>query len=537
MELGIIRQINIDVEMQASYLDYAMSVIVARALPDARDGLKPVHRRILYAMHDLGLDPAKPYKKSARIVGEVLGKYHPHGDAAVYEAMVRMAQDFSLRYPLVDGQGNFGSVDGDNAAAMRYTEARLSKIAVEMLADIDKDTVDWTDNFDGTLKEPTVLPAMLPNLLVNGASGIAVGMATNIPPHNLGEVVDALCFLIDNFKRHDDVTVDDLMQFIPGPDFPTGGVIYRYAQEGTGDAAEQVDVIAHAYAGGKGHIVMQAKAHIEDMSRNRARIVVTELPYMTNKTNLLERIAELVRDGRLEGITDLRDESDRTGMRVCIEMTRTVEPRQILADLFKLTPLQNTFGVSLLALVDGEPKLLSLKRMLLHYIEHRQEVIVRRAKHDLAKAKLRAHILEGLLRALDVLDEVIATIRKSRNADTAKQNLIEEFKFTDIQAQAILDMQLRRLAALERRKLQDEYRETIALIRELEALLDSPQRVLALIKENLLDLKARYGDARRTQIADRVKGTLTTMDVLPDEDVWISLSTDGMIAQATPWYR
>ncbi len=531
MELGIIRQINIDVEMQASYLDYAMSVIVARALPDARDGLKPVHRRILYAMHDLGLDPAKPYKKSARIVGEVLGKYHPHGDAAVYEAMVRMAQDFSLRYPLVDGQGNFGSVDGDNAAAMRYTEARLSKIAVEMLADIDKDTVDWTDNFDGTLKEPTVLPAMLPNLLVNGASGIAVGMATNIPPHNLGEVVDALCFLIDNFKRHDDVTVDDLMQFIPGPDFPTGGVIYRYAQEGTGDAAEQVDVIAHAYASGKGHIVMQAKAHIEDMSRNRARIVVTELPYMTNKTNLLERIAELVRDGRLEGITDLRDESDRTGMRVCIEMTRTVEPRQILADLFKLTPLQNTFGVSLLALVDGEPKLLSLKRMLLHYIEHRQEVIVRRAKHDLAKAKLRAHILEGLLRALDVLDEVIATIRKSRNADTAKQNLIEEFKFTDIQAQAILDMQLRRLAALERRKLQDEYREIIALIRELEALLDSPQRVLALIKENLLDLKARYGDARRTQIADRVKGTLTTMDVLPDEDVWISLSTDGMIAR------
>ncbi len=531
MELGIIRQINIDVEMQASYLDYAMSVIVARALPDARDGLKPVHRRILYAMHDLGLDPAKPYKKSARIVGEVLGKYHPHGDAAVYEAMVRMAQDFSLRYPLVDGQGNFGSVDGDNAAAMRYTEARLSKIAVEMLADIDKDTVDWTDNFDGTLKEPTVLPAMLPNLLVNGASGIAVGMATNIPPHNLGEVVDALCFLIDNFKRHDDVTVDDLMQFIPGPDFPTGGVIYRYAQEGTGDAAEQVDVIAHAYAGGKGHIVMQAKAHIEDMSRNRARIVVTELPYMTNKTNLLERIAELVRDGRLEGITDLRDESDRTGMRICIEMTRTVEPRQILADLFKLTPLQNTFGVSLLALVDGEPKLLSLKRMLLHYIEHRQEVIVRRAKHDLAKAKLRAHILEGLLRALDVLDEVIATIRKSRNADTAKQNLIEEFKFTDIQAQAILDMQLRRLAALERRKLQDEYRETIALIRELEALLASPQKVLALIKENLLDLKTRYGDARRTQIADRVKGTLTTMDVLPDEDVWVGLSADGILAR------
>ena len=294
MELGTIRQINIDVEMQASYLDYAMSVIVARALPDVRDGLKPVHRRILYAMHDLGLDPDKPYKKSARIVGEVLGKYHPHGDAAVYEAMVRMAQDFSLRYPLVDGQGNFGSIDGDNAAAMRYTEARLAKIATEMLADIEKDTVEWTDNFDGTLKEPTVLPAALPNLLVNGASGIAVGMATNIPPHNLGEVCDALCYLIDRYDRHDDVTVEDLMQFIPGPDFPTGGVIYRYQREGSGEAAEQVDVIAHAYAGGKGHIVMQAKAHIEDMSRNRARIVVTELPYMTNKTNLLERIAELV---------------------------------------------------------------------------------------------------------------------------------------------------------------------------------------------------------------------------------------------------
>ena len=494
MELGTIRQINIDVEMQASYLDYAMSVIVARALPDVRDGLKPVHRRILYAMHDLGLDPDKPYKKSARIVGEVLGKYHPHGDAAVYEAMVRMAQDFSLRYPLVDGQGNFGSVDGDNAAAMRYTEARLAKIAIEMLADIEKDTVEWTDNFDGTLKEPTVLPAALPNLLVNGASGIAVGMATNIPPHNLGEVCDALCYLIDRYDRHDDVTVEDLMQFIPGPDFPTGGVIYRYQREGSGEAAEQVDVIAHAYAGGKGHIVMQAKAHIEDMSRNRARIVVTELPYMTNKTNLLERIAELVRDGRLDGITDLRDESDRTGMRICIEMTRTVEPREVLASLFKLTPLQQTFGVSLLALVDSEPRLLSLKRMLMYFLEHRQEVIVRRSKYELAKAKARAHILEGLLRALDVLDEIIALIRASKTADVAKQGLIKDFKFSEIQAQAILDMQLRRLAALERRRLQDEYREVIALIRTLEELLHSPKKVLALIRQNLVDLKARYGN-------------------------------------------
>jgi DNA gyrase subunit A len=534
MELGTIRQINIETEMQASYLDYAMSVIVARALPDVRDGLKPVHRRILYAMYDLGLLPDRPYKKSARIVGEVLGKYHPHGDVAVYEAMVRMAQDFSLRYPLVDGQGNFGSIDGDNAAAMRYTEARLAKSALEMLADIEKDTVNWSDNFDGTLKEPTVLPAALPNLLVNGGSGIAVGMATNIPPHNLNEVCDALCYLIDRFDRHDDVTVEDLMQFIPGPDFPTGGVIYRFAQEGSGDEVKQVDTIAHAYAGGKGSIVMQAKAHIEEMTRNRARIVVTELPYMANKTNLLERIAELVREGRLEGITDLRDESDRTGMRICIEMTRTVEPRQVLADLFKLTPLQTTFGVSLLALVDGEPRLLSLKRLLLHFIEHRQEVIVRRANYDLEKARLRGHILEGLLRALDVLDEVIALIRKSRTADTAKQNLIEQFKFTEIQAQAILDMQLRRLAALERRKLEEEYREIKALIKELEALLASPKKVLALIKQNLLDLKARYGDARRTQIAERVKGALTALDVLPDEDVWVTLAVDGALAR---WRR
>ncbi len=534
MELGTIRQINIDVEMQASYLDYAMSVIVARALPDVRDGLKPVHRRILYAMHDLGLAPDKPYKKSARIVGEVLGKYHPHGDAAVYEAMVRMAQDFSLRYPLVDGQGNFGSIDGDDAAAMRYTEARLSKIATEMLGDIEKDTVDWTDNFDGTLQEPTVLPAALPNLLVNGSSGIAVGMATNIPPHNLGEVCDALCYLIDNYDRHDDVTVEDLMRFIPGPDFPTGGVIYRYQREGSGDEAEQVDVIAHAYANGKGSIVMQAKAHIEDMSRNRSRIVVTELPYQANKTNLIERIADLARDGRLEGLTDLRDESDRTGMRICIEMTRTVEPRQVLADLFKLTPLQQTFGVSLLALVDGEPRLLSLKRILLHYLEHRQEVILRRSKYELARARARAHILEGLLRALDVLDEIIALIRGSRTADVAKQGLIEKFKFTEIQAQAILDMQLRRLAALERRKLQDEYKEVIALIKELEALLQSPKKVLALIKQNLIDLKARYNNPRRTQIADRVQGTLTTHDLLPNEEVWVTVSPDGVLAR---WRR
>jgi len=529
MEFGTIRPINIDAEMQASYLDYAMSVIVARALPDVRDGLKPVHRRILWAMYDLGLMPDRPYKKSARIVGEVLGKYHPHGDVAVYEAMVRMAQDFSLRYPLVDGQGNFGSVDGDNAAAMRYTEARLAPIALEMLADIEKNTVDWNDNFDGTLKEPSVLPAALPNLLVNGSSGIAVGMSTNIPPHNLGEVCDALCYLIDNHHRQEDVTVEDLMRFIPGPDFPTGGVVYRYSQLGNGEDAEQEDAIAKAYAGGKGSIVMQAKAHIEDMSRSKARIVVTELPYQTNKSSLIERIAELVRDGRIEGITDLRDESDRTGMRIIIELTRTVDPNHVLGQLFKLTPLQQTFGVSLLALVDGEPRLLSLKRALLHFIEHRQVVIVRRAKHDLAKAKERAHIVEGLLKALDILDEVIALIRASRTAEVARDGLIKQLGFTPIQAQAILDMQLRRLAALERRKLETEYKELLALIKELEELLKSPKKVLDVIRQDLKNLKTKYGDARRTQIADRAKGVLTTIDLLPQEELWLTLNTDGTL--------
>jgi len=459
----------------------------------------------------------------------VLGKYHPHGDVAVYEAMVRMAQDFSLRYPLVDGQGNFGSVDGDNAAAMRYTEARLAPIALEMLADIEKNTVDWNDNFDGTLKEPSVLPAALPNLLVNGSSGIAVGMSTNIPPHNLGEVCDALCYLIDNHHRQEDVTVEDLMRFIPGPDFPTGGVVYRYSQLGNGEDAEQEDAIAKAYAGGKGSIVMQAKAHIEDMSRSKARIVVTELPYQTNKSSLIERIAELVRDGRIEGITDLRDESDRTGMRIIIELTRTVDPNHVLGQLFKLTPLQQTFGVSLLALVDGEPRLLSLKRALLHFIEHRQVVIVRRAKHDLAKAKERAHIVEGLLKALDILDEVIALIRASRTAEVARDGLIKQLGFTPIQAQAILDMQLRRLAALERRKLETEYKELLALIKELEELLKSPKKVLDVIRQDLKNLKTKYGDARRTQIADRAKGVLTTIDLLPQEELWLTLNTDGTL--------
>ena len=513
-------------QMQGAYLDYAMSVIVSRALPDVRDGLKPVHRRILYAMyHDLGLDHTKPHKKSARIVGEVLGKYHPHGDTAVYDAMVRMAQPFSLRYPLIDGQGNFGSVDGDNAAAMRYTEARLAEISQLMLADLEKDTVDWHDNFDNSLQEPDVLPAALPNLLINGSSGIAVGMATNVPPHNLGEVVDALVFLIDNQERRDSITVEHLMQFVKGPDFPTGGIVYRYRDESKNE--DSVDVIAQGYSVGRGRLIVQAKAHFEEMSRSRSRIVITELPYQTNKVALLERIASLVRDGKIEGITDLRDESDRTGMRVVIELTRNVEPKDVLADLFKLTPLQQTFGIQMLALVNGEPRMLGLKRMLQLFIEHRQEVLRRRSEYELQRARDRAHILEGLLKALDILDEVIATIRRSRTVETARNNLMKNFGFTQIQAQAILDMQLRRLAALERRKLQDEYDELLKRIEYLEDLLANPHKILGVIRDELLEIKEKYGDARRTQIVDRTKGTLTSTDLLPDQAVWVSVDNAG----------
>ncbi len=523
--VGLVRETDIVQEMQGAYLDYAMSVIVARALPDVRDGLKPVHRRILYAMHhDLGLDHTKPHKKSARIVGEVLGKYHPHGDSAVYDAMVRMAQPFSLRYPLIDGQGNFGSVDGDAAAAMRYTEARLAEISQLMLADLEKDTVDWHDNFDNSLREPDILPAALPNLLVNGSSGIAVGMATNIPPHNLGEVVDALVYLIDHYAQVDDITVEQLMQFIHGPDFPTGGIVYRYRDE---KDEEATDVIAQGYAVGRARLVVQAKAHFEEMSRGRRRIVVTELPYQTNKAALIERIASLVRDGKLEGITDLRDESDRTGMRVVIELTRNVDPKDVLAELFKYTPLQQTFGMQMLALVDGEPRTLSLKRTLQLFVQHRQEIIRRRSEFDLARARARAHILEGLLRALDILDDVIATIRRSQSAETARTNLMRGFGFTEIQAQAILDMQLRRLAALERRKLQDEYKEVQAQIAYLEDLLAHPEKILGVIKRDLLEIKSTYGDARRTQIVDRTKGTLTTTDLLPDQEVWVSVGSNG----------
>jgi len=502
--------------MRSAYLDYAMSVIVARALPDARDGLKPVQRRILYAMHDMGLRPDTPYKKSARIVGEVLGKYHPHGDSAVYDAMARMAQSFSLRYPLVDGQGNFGSVDGDSPAAMRYTEARLNRIATELLLDIEKDTVDWVDNFDGTLQEPAVLPASLPNLLVNGSSGIAVGMATNIPPHNLGEVCDALDYLIDHWDELDEVTVEDLMQYVEGPDFPTGGIIV--GREG----------VKQAYATGRGRIVVRAMTHIEEMSGGRYRIVITELPYQTNKSSLLERIASLVRSGRIDAISDLRDESDRRGMSVIVELKRGAQPRKTLNQLFKYTPLQSTFGAQVLALVNDEPRLLSLKRVLQLYVEHRRDVLIRRTQYELEKARQRAHILEGLKTALDHLDAVIQTIRQSPDADTARERLMERFELTEIQAQAILDMQLRRLAALERQKIEDEYLALIQRIAYLEDLLASPRKILYLVKEGLADLKRTYGDGRRTRIV-KAEAEFDEEDLIAEEDVLITITQRGYI--------
>jgi len=524
MEIGVVRQVDINQEMQVSYLSYAMSVIVSRALPDARDGLKPVHRRILYAMYDMGLRPDSSYKKSARIVGEVLGKYHPHGDQAVYDAMARMAQNFSMRYLLVDGQGNFGSIDGDSPAAMRYTEARMTPMSHDLLQDIRKGTVDFAENFDGSLQEPQVLPASIPNLLVNGASGIAVGMSTSVPPHNLGEVVEALVFMLGHWTRLDDIGVKDLMQFINGPDFPTGGIVYS-RRDGEGDA------IAAAYATGRGRIPLRARIHVEDMSRNRHRLVITELPYQVNKTNLLERIAELHRDERVEGITDLRDESDRTGMRVVIELTRTVDPKETLASLFKLTPMQTTFSIIMLALVNGEPRLLSLKKALHVYLEHRLEVIRRRTEYDLAQARARAHILEGFMIALDNLDAVIDTIRRSRTAETAHVNLRRKFKFSDVQARAVLDMPLRRLAALERKKIQDEYKEKLKIIRYLESLLASPKKMRDVIKHELLDVKARYADSRRTQIVAGDQKVITAEALLPDELVWVTLTQEGAIAR------
>ena len=514
---GMVRPINIEEEMRSAYLDYAMSVIVARALPDVRDGFKPVQRRILYAMYDMGLRSSSPYKKSARIVGEVLGKYHPHGDSAVYEAMARMAQDFSLRYLLVDGQGNFGSIDGDAPAAMRYTEARLSRIAETMLEDIDRDTVDWNDNFDGSLQEPSVLPGKLPNLLVNGASGIAVGMATNIPPHNLSEVVDALCYLIDHWARLDEIALDELMEFIQGPDFPTGAIIL--GSEG----------IRKAYATGNGRIVVRANATIEEMKGNRHRIIVHSIPFQLNKTNLIERIAELVRAGRLDMIADLRDESDREGMRIVIELKRGAPPKKVLNQLYKYTPLQSSFGVNLLALVNGEPRLLSLKRILQAYVEHRQEVITRRSRFELRKARERAHILEGLRIALQFLDEVIALIRNAESADAARVGLMTRFGLSEVQAQAILDLQLRRLAALERQKIEDEYREVMAYIAYLEDLLAHPEKILALIRADLQELKEKFGDARRTVISPDASESFSEEDLIPQDDVLISITTDNYV--------
>ena len=517
MEIGTVQQVNIDDQMRNAYLDYAMSVIVARALPDARDGLKPVHRRILYAMHEMGIRPNSAYRKSARIVGEVLGKFHPHSDQAVYDAMARMAQDFSMRYMLVDGQGNFGSIDGDPPAAMRYTEARMAALASELLVDIEKETVNYVDNFDSSLQEPMVLPARLPNLLLNGSSGIAVGMATNIPPHNLVELASAISFMVDNYKRVDKIAFDELMAFIPGPDFPTGGMII--GNEG----------IKQAYSTGRGRIVVRGVAHIEEMGTNRFRINVTEIPYQVNKTTLIERIAELVRSGKLGDISDLRDESDRTGLSIVIELKRGAQPKKVLNQLFKFTQLQTTFGVQLLALVDNEPRLLPLKRVLLVYIDHRVEVITRRSEFELKKAQARAHILDGLLIALKNLDEVIQTIRKSPDADVAKERLMKGFKLSDLQAQAILDMQLRRLAALERKKIEDEHKEVMKSITHLEDLLAHPKKILALIKADLKELSEKYGDPRRTHISPDASEEFSEEDLVPDEAVLISITQRGYI--------
>jgi DNA gyrase subunit A len=527
MDLGLIRKIDIDDEMQQSYLDYAMSVIVARALPDARDGLKPVQRRILYAMYDMGIRADSTYKKSARIVGEVLGKYHPHGDSAVYEAMARMAQDFSLRTLLVDGQGNFGSVDGDPPAAMRYTEARLTSAAVDILLDLNKNTVDFNPNFDDTLTEPEVLPAALPNLLVNGATGIAVGMATSIPPHNLSEVIDALVYMLNHWEKLDDIDVETLMEFIQGPDFPTGGLIVQ----DKGDEGLEA-----AYGSGRGRVIVQAKAHVEEMDRGRNRIIVTELPYMVNKSSLIERIADLAREGYLEGLSDLRDESDRHGMRIVLELSKNADPEVMLRDLYKRTPMQTTFSINLLALVDGEPRTLTLKQALRVYIEHRLTVIKRRAEFDLEKARARAHILEGYMVALKNLDEVINIIRAASDVETARGKLMKRFKLTELQATAILDLQLRRLAALERRKIETEYKEVTATIKDLETLLKSPKKMRGVVAEELLKVKDLYGDRRRTQIINlsangKASKTLMARDLMLDQQVWIGVTDDGLVSR------
>ena len=499
-------------QMKNSYIDYAMSVIVTRALPDVRDGLKPVHRRILYAMSEAGMLPGKAYKKSARIVGDVLGKYHPHGDTAVYESAVRMAQDFSTRYPLVDGHGNFGSVDGDSAAAMRYTEMRMAKITVEMLRDIDKNTVDFMPNYDGSLQEPLVLPSRIPNLLVNGSYGIAVGMATNIPPHNLSEVVDGLSAMIDD----PDITIDGLMKYIKGPDFPTAGII------------QGVKGIEDTYRTGRGSITVRAKTEIEDMDRGKHRIVVTEIPYQVNKARLIESIADLQRQKVLDGITALRDESDRSGMRIAIELRADVSPDIMLNNLFKHTQMQVNFGAIMLALVDGHPRILNLKQILYYYLKHQEEVITRRSQYELDKARAKAHILEGLLIALDHIDEVIKTIRESRTDDVAKQALMSKFGLSEKQAIAILDMRLRKLTGLERDKLEQDYKDVQETIAYLEDLLSSREKIMGVVKDELQDEKKNFGDERRTQIS-ATKEDFTLTDLIPDEPMTITLTKQNYI--------
>lgn len=513
---GKVLPVYIEEEMQKSYIDYAMSVIVQRALPDVRDGLKPVHRRILYAMQEAGMASNKPYKKSARIVGEVLGKYHPHGDTSVYDAIVRLAQNFSTRYLMVDGHGNFGSVDGDSAAAMRYTEVRMAKVAEVMLEDIEKETVDFVPNYDESLKEPSVLPAKVPALLINGSAGIAVGMATNIPPHNLSEVVDGLIMLIDN----SDIEIPELMTAIKGPDFPTGATIL--GTEG----------IRSAYTTGRGIVKIRAQAEIEPMQKGKHRIVVTEIPYQVNKARLIESIAQLVKDGVIEGITDLRDESDRRGMRIVVELRNDVVPDVILNQLYKHTKLQDSFGIIMLALVDGHPRVLNLKEILVHYLNHQKEVITRRTRYELGKAKDRAHILEGLKIALDNLDAVINTIRSSANADIAKTALVEKFTLSLRQAQAILDMRLQRLTGLERKKIDDEYIDVMETIDWLESVLADEQKVLNIIKEDLLEMKKKFGDARRA-ILSHDTSSMDMEDLIAEEDIVITISHQGYIKRQT----
>lgn len=510
--LGKVLPVRIEDEMKNSYIDYAMSVIVMRALPDVRDGLKPVHRRILYAMHEAGMTPNKAYKKSARIVGEVLGKYHPHGDSSVYEATVRMAQSFSIRYLLVDGHGNFGSVDGDSAAAMRYTEVRMSRVAESMLQDLEKETVDFVPNYDESLKEPSVLPAKLPNLLINGSAGIAVGMATNIPPHNLNEVIDGVLMLIEN----PEVTIPELMMLIKGPDFPTGALILGW--EG----------IKSAYLTGRGVVKMRAVARVETMSNGKPRILVTEIPYQVNKARLVEKIADLVRDKSIDGITDLRDESDRKGMRIVIELRRDTNPDVILNQLYKHTQMQESFGIIMLALVDGRPRVLNLKEVLYYYLEHQKNIITRRTIYELAKAKARAHILEGLKIALDHIEAVIKTIRQSQTADIARAALIEGFDLSEKQAQAILDLRLQRLTGLEREKIEDEYQELLKTIAWLESVLADEGKVLNIIKEELTEVKRRFGDARRTVITTDLS-KLEMEDLIAEEDIVITLTHGNYI--------